>query len=116
MRALEITRDVVGNKIYGNIIDQAVVSVKGGETISRAFGKHKEIPAIMVQMIQVGEETGALGEILKTLSRFYKREVENTVDTLIGLIEPAMIVGLGVSVGFLITSILLPIYNIAGSL
>ena len=116
VRALEITRDVVGNKIYGNIIDEAVESVKGGESISQAFGKHPEVPAIMVQMVQVGEETGALGEILETLSRFYKREVNNTVDTLIGLIEPAMIVGLGVSVGFLITSILLPIYNIAGSL
>lgn len=116
VRALEITRDVVGNKIYGNIIDNAVESVKGGESISQAFGKHPEVPAIMVQMVQVGEETGALGDILETLSRFYKREVNNTVDTLIGLIEPAMIVGLGVSVGFLITSILLPIYNIAGSL
>ncbi len=116
VRALEITRDVVGNRIFGNIIDDAVESVKGGESISRAFGKNKEIPAIMVQMIQVGEETGSLGDILETLSRFYKREVNNTVDTLIGLIEPAMIVGLGVSVGFLITSILLPIYNIAGSL
>ena len=116
VRALEITRDVVGNRIYGNIIDEAVESVKGGESISQAFGKHREIPAIMVQMVQVGEETGALGEILETLSRFYKREVNNTVDTLIGLIEPALIVGLGVAVGFLITSILLPIYNIAGSL
>lgn len=116
VRALEITRDVVGNKIYGNIIDEAVEAVKGGESISQAFGKHEEIPPIMMQMIQVGEETGSLGEILETLSRFYKREVNNTVDTLIGLIEPALIVGLGVAVGFLITSILLPIYNIAGSL
>jgi len=116
VRALEITRDVVGNKIFGQIIDDAVESVKGGESISQAFGKNPEMPAIMVQMVQVGEETGSLGDILETLSRFYKREVNNTVDTLIGLIEPAMIVGLGVSVGFLITSILLPIYNIAGSL
>jgi len=116
VRALEITRDVVDNQIYGSIIDSAVESVKGGESISRAFARHEEIPAIMVQMIQVGEETGSLGSILDTLSRFYKREVNNTVDTLIGLIEPAMIVGLGIAVGFLITSILLPIYNIAGSI
>lgn len=116
VRALEITRDVVGNQIYANIMDDAVTAVKGGQAISQAFSKSEEIPAIMVQMVQVGEETGSLGSILETLSRFYKREVNNAVDTLIGLIEPALIVGLGVAVGFLITSILLPIYNIAGSL
>lgn len=116
LRALEITGAVVDNKIYEEILKSAVEDVRGGKQISESFEKYKQIPAIMVQMVRVGEETGSLGQILATLSHFYKREVDNAVDTLIGLIEPVMIVGLGVGVGFLLTSILIPIYNIAGSL
>jgi len=116
LHALEITGEVVDNKIYQDILKQAVEDVKGGQQISTSFEKYKEIPAIMVQMVKVGEETGSLGQILSTLARFYKREVDNAVDTLIGLIEPIMIVALGVAVGFLLTSILIPIYNIASSL
>ncbi len=116
VRALEISSDVVDNKVYEEIIDQTLQEVKGGNSISGAFGKHPEMPAIMVQMVKVGEETGSLGSILKTLARFYRREVDTTVDTLIGLIEPAMIILLGLGVGFLLTSILVPIYNIASTI
>ncbi len=116
VRTLEITGEVVDNKVYQSIMKDALEDVKAGNAISDAFQKHKEIPAIMVQMVKVGEETGALGSILKTLARFYKREVNNAVDTLIGLIEPALIIALGIGVGFLLTSILVPIYNIASSL
>lgn len=116
LHALEITGAVVDNKVYQDVLKRAVDDVRGGELISASFEKSPEIPPIMVQMVRVGEETGSLGQILSTLSRFYKREVDNAVDTLIGLIEPVMIVGLGVGVGFLLTAILIPIYNIAGSL
>lgn len=116
LHALEITGAVVDNKVYEDILKSAVDDVRGGKQISQAFEKYEQIPPIMVQMVKVGEETGSLGQILSTLSRFYKREVDNAVDTLIGLIEPVMIVGLGVGVGFLLTAILIPIYNIAGSL
>ncbi len=116
LHALEITGAVVDNKIYEDILKATVDDVRGGKQISESFEKYKQIPPIMVQMVRVGEETGSLGQILATLSHFYKREVDNAVDTLIGLIEPVMIVGLGIGVGFLLTSILIPIYNIAGSL
>jgi type IV pilus assembly protein PilC len=116
LRALEITGEVVDNQLYKDVMQQAVNDVKAGVSISSSFEKHAIIPPIMVQMVRVGEETGSLGAILKTLARFYKREVDGAVDTLIGLIEPIMIVGLGVGVGFLLTSILVPIYNIASSL
>jgi type IV pilus assembly protein PilC len=62
-------------------------------------------------MVKVGEETGSLADILNTLANFYRREVNNAVDTLIGLIEPAMIVMLGLGVGVLLASVLMPIYN-----
>lgn len=116
IRAIEITGDVVGNYVYKNILKDAENAVKSGSSLSDAMGKHEEIPAIMVQMIKVGEETGSLGSILKTLSDFYSREVDDAVNTLVGLIEPAMIVLLGVGVGVLLTSILVPIYNIASSI
>lgn len=116
LHALEITGAVVDNKVYEDVLKRAVDDVRGGQLISASFEKSPEIPPIMVQMVKVGEETGSLGQILSTLARFYKREVDNAVDTLIGLIEPVMIVGLGVGVGFLLTAILIPIYNIAGSL
>jgi len=116
IRAIEITGDVVGNQVYKRILRDAENSVKSGSTLSDALGKYPEIPPIMVQMIKVGEETGSLGSILKTLSDFYSREVDDAVNTLVGLIEPAMIVLLGVGVGVLLTSILVPIYNIASSI
>lgn len=116
VRALQITGDVVDNEWYKEIMKMAENDVKGGVSLSSSFEKHELIPPIMVQMVRVGEETGSLASILQTLARFYKREVDGAVDTLIGLIEPVMIVGLAVGVGFLLTSILLPIYNIAGGL
>src|SRR3989344_4200568 len=71
---------------------------------------------IIVQMMKVGEESGKFGYVLSTMAKFYEREVENEVDTLVGLIEPAMIIVLGAGVGILLTAVLLPIYNIAGSI
>lgn len=116
VRAIEITSDVVDNYVYKKIMDETMESVKAGDTLSKSFQRYEEIPPIMVQMVKVGEETGSLGSILKTLSEFYRREVDDAVDTLIGLIEPVMIVALALGVGVLLTSILIPIYNIASSI
>lgn len=116
LRTLEITSQVVDNQIYSDIIQSAINDVKAGISISASFEKHTEMPAVMVSMIRIGEETGSLGPILKKMATFYKREVDGAVDTLIGLIEPVMIVALGIGVGFLLTSILIPIYNIANAL
>lgn len=115
LRTLEITSTVVGSGIYKRILDDSVESVKGGTAVSDVFSKYPQVPGIMIQMMRVGEETGELGKILKTLARFYQREVVNAVDTLVSLIEPAMIVMLGLGVGILLASILVPIYNIASS-
>jgi len=117
VRALELTADVVDNAIYRDILMEAMEAVKAGKAMSDAFDNHKkEIPSIMVQMIKVGEESGELGKILKTLSMFYSREVVNAVDTLVDLIEPAMIILLGLGVGFLMAAVLVPIYNLSSSI
>ena len=115
VRALEITSAVVGNDIYKEILTNALDEVRGGSSLSSALAQYSEIPGIMVQMIKVGEETGELGNILKTMADFYRREVGNAVDTLVSLIEPAMIVALGLGVGVLMASVLMPIYNLAGA-
>ncbi len=116
VRSLEITAGVVGNKVYQDILIRATEDVKAGSSLSEALGKYPEIPAVMHQMIKVGEETGALGNILKTLGHFYNREATEAVDTLVTLIEPLMIVCLGLGVGVLLASVLMPIYNIAGGI
>lgn len=116
VRTLEIAADTVDNEVYSNILLEALDEIKAGKTIADAFEKYEEMPSIMVQMVRVGEETGSLGDILKTLARFYTQEVNNTIDTLIGLIEPAMIVFLGAGVAILLASVLIPIYNVASSI
>ncbi len=115
IEALEITSSVVGNSVYEQVLRNVTADVKGGSPISDAFAKNPEIPGIMVAMTRVGEETGELGKILGTLAKFYNREVSNAVDTLVGLIEPMMIVLLGLGVGILIAAVLIPIYNLAGA-
>lgn len=113
IRAIELTGSVVENMVYKNAMMQSVEAVKAGSTVADAFSKHSEIPGIMVQMVKIGEETGELGSILKTLATFYTREVNNAVDTLVDLIEPVMIVSLGLGVAFLLAAVLVPIYNIS---
>jgi len=116
VRGLEITASVVDNAVYEEILTTAVEQVRSGSSVSDSLGASNDIPNIMVQMIRVGEETGELGNILKTLARFYQREVTNAVDTLVDLIEPVMIVLLGLGVGSLLASVLIPIYNISSGI
>ncbi len=117
VRAIDITADVVGSILYQNVLREVADGVKSGLSLSGAYQRHpEEMPGILVQMVQVGEETGSLGAILKTLTDFYKREVDDAVDTLVGMIEPVMIVVLGLGVGILLVSVLMPIYNMAGGI
>jgi type IV pilus assembly protein PilC len=116
VQATEVAADVVGNSVYADLLKEVTLAVKGGGTVSGAMAKRGEIPGIMVAMMKVGEETGELGSILKTLARFYQREVSTSVDTLVGLIEPIMIVTLGLGVGILLASVLVPIYNLSSAI
>jgi type IV pilus assembly protein PilC len=116
LRGLEITGSVVEDPTYERVLTEAALDVKAGLPVSEAFRKHSEIPGIVIAMIKIGEETGNMGSILDSLARFYRREVNNAVDTLVSLIEPFMIVMLAVGVAILLASVLVPIYNIAGSI
>ncbi len=113
VRAIEITAETIDNVIYEHILKESMTMVKNGNALSKAIGQYDEIPSIVVGMVRVGEESGELGKILKTLASFYQREVKNAVDALVDLIEPAMIVLLGLGVGVLLASVLIPIYNVS---
>jgi type IV pilus assembly protein PilC len=113
VRGIEITASVVGNRTYEDILTKITDEVKSGLPVSDAMRKYEEFPGIVVAMVKIGEETGNVGEILDTMARFYRREVNNAIDTLVGLIEPFMIVTLAVGVAFLLASVLIPIYNIS---
>ncbi len=115
-KSMQITADVVGNIYYKEILLGALNDVKAGLPISSSFAKHPElIPSTLTQMLKIGEETGEIGKLMGNIAKFYQREINNTIDTLVGLIEPMMIVLLGLGVGVLLVAVLMPIYNLAGS-
>ena len=109
---------MVEDEIYEGILREAIEAVKGGQPLSATLMRYSpgQVPGIFVQMLQIGEETGEMGNILDRLAKFYNREVNSAVDTLVSLIEPILIVALALGVGFLLAAVLLPIYNSASSL
>lgn len=115
-KAIQITGDVVGNMYYKQVLDQSLLDVKAGKTFSSSFARRKDlIPTTLTQMLKIGEETGEIGKLMGSIAKFYQREINTTIDTMVGLIEPLMIVMLGLGVGVLLVSVLMPIYNLAGS-
>lgn len=115
VKTLDNTAAVVDNKVFEKIMVDVSRDVSSGSSVSDAMEKHARIPSMLSQMIRIGEETGRMSSVLDTMARFYEREVINAVDTLVGLIEPLMIVLLGAGVGGLLASVLVPIYNITGA-
>ena len=113
VQALEITSDVIGNSVYRNILLETIEEVKRGNTISSVLRTKKEIPIMVTQMVFVGEESGRLDSTLKSVSTFYQKEVAVAIDSIVTLIEPVMIVLLGVGVAVLLVAILMPMYNMA---
>jgi type IV pilus assembly protein PilC len=116
VRSIDITAAVVDNTVYKDLLGRVSTKVQTGTAFSKALYEEPLVPNILVQMVHIGEETGELGYILKNLATFYKRELDTTIDTIIGLIEPAMIVGLGLGVGILVSSVLLPMYTLSSSI
>ena len=113
VRALEITGEIVGNDTYKTIILKTLDGVKKGEPMSLIFLRYPEfLPPLFIQMTVVGERTGQLDSALMNVVNFYQNDVERTLDSFISLLEPVMIIGLGVIVAGLVLSILLPIYRI----
>ena len=116
VRSLTITGDVVGNIVYKRAIERAIEAVKAGGTISSAFENVPEIPPLVTQMIRLGETSGRLDSLLGSVAKFYQREVDSTLEHIVSLIEPALIIFLGAGIGLLVASVLVPLYNLVGAL
>ena len=115
--ALEVVADLVGNNVYRNAILSAKDRVVKGESVSYVFSQQKGIISpLFVQMTAVGEQTGKLDSSLLNVVRFYKRESTIFVDSISSIIEPILIIGLALMVGFLVAAVLLPIYKISTTL
>lgn len=117
VRALIITSDVIGNRVYQQIVLRAAEEVKTGGAISVVFARYpNELPPIVAQMTKIGEETGTISKVLDGIALFYNQEVDVMTRNMTTLIEPILIVILGIGVAILTIGILVPIYNIAGQL
>ena len=112
LQALDIVADSTGNEVLARAAVSVKESVRSGESMSAPLGKHGVFPPMVVQMIAVGEDTGALDAMLDKISDFYDQEVESTTEALTSLIEPLMIAVLGGIVGAMVIALYMPMFKI----
>src|SRR3989338_879136 len=112
-KSLNIAADVVGNIVFRDLILKTAAEVEAGNSIATVFLQSKEMPVMVSQMLNLGEKTGRLEDILEKLSGFYDREVNNMVQNLVTLIEPLVIAVMGVAVGVLFAAVIFPMYSLA---
>ncbi len=112
LQSLDIVQETVNNSVMSSAVGDVSTSVKEGESIARPLERHDVFPPMVVQMIAVGEETGALDTMLGKIADFYDQEVEATVDALTSLIEPVLIAVMGVVVGGMVVALYMPMFNI----
>lgn len=112
LESLEITKDTVGNTRFTGAIADMQDGVRGGETIARRLPAHPIFPPMVVQMLAVGEETGAIDTMLEKVGEFYEQEVKAMVDALTSLLEPLLVVVLGSVVGSMVISLYLPLFDV----
>jgi type IV pilus assembly protein PilC len=108
---LEITAKTAGNRVIHDAVMESRNSIAGGETIAAPLEKSKVFPPMVISMIAVGEQTGGLDEMLSKIADFYDEEVDVAVSALLSLMEPMMIVVLGVIVGGMVVAMYLPIFD-----
>jgi type IV pilus assembly protein PilC len=112
LQALEIVKDTVNNQVISSAVEDVKTSVREGESIAKPLGKHSVFPPMVVQMMAVGEETGAVDTMLDKVSEFYNSEVKATVEALTSLIEPLLIAIIGGAVGAAVVALYMPMFNI----
>jgi type IV pilus assembly protein PilC len=111
LEGLEITAKTAGNRVIQDAIMDSRASIAGGDTIAQPLQKSKVFPPMVISMIAVGEQTGGLDEMLSKIADFYDEEVDAAVSNLLSLLEPIMIVFLGVVVGGMVVAMYLPIFD-----
>ncbi len=115
VRSLVIVSNIVGNNAFRNVALDAAEEIKKGGSMSTVLFRSSEIPHLVSQMVKIGEESGSVANILKSIASFYSQEVDGMTRNLTTLLEPFLIVGLGIGVAILVIGILMPIYNVVGN-
>jgi type IV pilus assembly protein PilC len=113
LQALEIVERTAGNEVFAKAVAEAGDSVRNGESLSEPLSRSGEFPPMVTRMIGVGEKTGALEPMLDKIADFYDSEVKALVDTMTSLLEPVLLVVMGVIVGGIIIALFLPIMNLS---
>jgi len=116
VNSLEIVSDSSGNRLITQAVKSAIVSVKEGQSLSKSLESSPVVPGLAIEMIQVGESTGSLSEMLKHIADFYDEEVNTRLNQLFTYIEPILLVILAAIVAFVLIALYLPIFNLAGSI
>lgn len=116
LQALEVSKRIADNKVVEKALTAVMAHVKDGGGVATPLAKCKVFPPMVVQMMAIGEEAGALEEMLEKISQYYDEEVESTISRLSSILEPLLILFLGGIVGFLILAIMLPMFKIIGSI
>jgi len=113
-KSLEVASDVVGNLVFKDLIQKSQKAVEEGSSLSKVFMESSVIPKMVPQMIVVGEKTGKLDVVLSKITDFYSREISNILANLVSLMEPSIMVVMGVAVGVMVAAVIMPMYNLAG--
>jgi len=113
VQGLEITAEMVGNTVYRGLILETKEVVEGGGSIGEVFSNNKNVPKMLPQMLETGEDTGRIDDVLTKISEFYTREVNNLIANMMSLLEPFIMITLGVAVGLMITAVIMPMYEIS---
>lgn len=112
LQAIDIVRETSGNEVITRAMDSVYTSIKDGESIHEPLSRCKVFPPLVVHMVAVGEETGAIDQMLIKVAEAYEREVDDTVNALTSILEPVLIVFLGAIVGVIVVALYLPLFNI----
>ncbi len=112
IEALEILKDAIDNRHFGAALDETEVYLQGGLSLSEAFARNRVFTPILLRMVAVGEESGRLDEMLEKVAKFYQNEVESITERLTQMLEPGIVVTLGVVVGFLLISMYMPMFDV----
>jgi type IV pilus assembly protein PilC len=113
LQALEIVESTAGNAVFGKVVRSAAEAVRNGETLAEPLGRSGEFPPMVTRMVSVGEKTGALETMLEKIADFYDSEVKALVDNLTSMLEPMLLVVMGIVVGGIIIGLFMPIMNLS---
>jgi len=111
--SLRVVSGVVGNAVYKRMINRTIREVEDGNSITTVFRQEALMPPMVMQMMSIGEETGQMSFVLEKLTDFFSREVRAAVDSLVTIIEPMIMIIMGLAVGVMVSAVLMPMYNLA---